>query len=208
MKIRLVISIDASLAIAEVKEINFEIGKAVLAVDVTGFNPVKKSGITVKEIKKELTAAAKVASVDSSGAYTYTEGLSSYIKPLTVTVRETLGTEALTDEIVLKKGNDYSVDITAELADEYKANYELKQCSVIDLKITELKKTTLTIINNLISQETDITRTYTGDPVTEPTATGDAAEISVEVTVDGETDEATGEDKVLPVDYANLTKTW
>ena len=112
---KLVISLDASLAVAEAQEINFEIEKAVLAVDAADFTTVKKSGVTVQEIKEEVTAAVKIARVDNGSTYTYLEELNSYIKPLTVTVRESIGTEPLADETILKKGNDYSIDIVAEL---------------------------------------------------------------------------------------------
>ena len=203
---KLVISLDQKFGKSEPEEINFEITKAVLTIDTSAFNVNQKSGVTVKEIKEDLTEALKL--VDSD----YNEcAWDSYIKAFTITVRDTAGTEAYADDFILKKGSDYSIDVTAELADAFTAGYELEPVKVINLKINDLKKTKLTITTSVVENEKDITRVYDGNPVAEPyvTATeGTEAEIAVEVIVDGEIDEATGEDKVLEVAYDSLIHTW
>ena len=84
---------------------------------------------------------------------------------------------------------------------------------VIDIRIAELKKTELTITNNLLSEEMDITRVFNGEEVAAPTVTGEKPEISIQVVSNDDTDATTGEAKVLLTstkeeDYAKLTKTW
>lgn len=202
---KLVISLDPSLATAEAASIDFEIKKVELTVTIDEAVKTQKSGVTVKEIKDAINEAVTITP--------NTDKNKNAVKPLTITVRESIKTEALADDVILKKGNDYSVDVVAELTDECKANYEIKQLDVIDLKIANLQTTALTITNNLVAEEKEITRTFNGEEVTVPTVTGDKPEIGVEVTVVGKKDEATGKDKVLLTstkaeDYDKLTKTW
>ena len=202
---KLVISLDPSLATAEAASIDFEIKKVELEVRIDEAVKTQKSGVTVKEIKDAINEAVTI--------FPNTDKNKNAVKPLTITVRESIKTEALADDVILKKGNDYSVDVVAELTDECKANYEIKQLDVIDLNIADLQKTALTITNNLVAEEKEITRTFNGEEVAAPTVTGDKPEIGVEVTVVGKKDEATGKDKVLLTstkaeDYDKLTKTW
>ena len=202
---KLVISLDPSLATAESVSIDFEIEKVELTVTIVEAVKTQKSGVTVKEIKDAINEAVTITP--------NTDKNKNAVKPLTITVRESIKTEALADDVILKKGNDYSVYVVAELTDECKANYEIKQLDVIDLDIANLQTTALTITNNLVAEEKEITRTFNGEEVAAPTVTGDKPEIGVEVTVVGKTDEATGKDKVLLTstkaeDYDKLTKTW
>lgn len=203
---KLVISLDQKFGKSEPVEINFEIVKSVLTVDADTFNVYKKSGITVKEVKDDLTEALVIRGANSTAL-----DWNTYVKACTITVRETAGTEALADETVLKMGGDYSIDVTVELADAFTAGYDLEQIDVINVRINELQETKLSITTAVIENEKDITRVYNGNPVAEPTVTaaeGTEPEITVEVTVVGEIDETTGEDKVLEVAYDSLIKTW
>ncbi len=213
---KLVISLDESLAKAESKEINFKIEKGILTVNTGDFKASPASGTTVKEIKEQIKEALYL----TQAKYTLENGESlkcdvdKYIKTLNIIVRKSSETaeNALKDEDVLLKGNDYSVDITAELNDGLSANFELKQAGVINLKITELKPTALTIETKVVENEKDITRVYTGKEVEAPIATGETPEIKVEVREIVGTDSETGEDVLaeepLAVEYEKLTKTW
>ena len=98
---------------------NAEAEKVKLTVTIDEAVKTQKSGITVKELRDAIRAAVKITPD--------TEANKNAVKPLTITVRESTRTEALADDVILKKGNDYSVDVVAELTDECKENYEIEQ---------------------------------------------------------------------------------
>lgn len=203
---KLVLSIDKKYAVAEPVSIDFIIEKAQLYVTYDGdFNKVMKSGAVVKDVKESFGTAFGIKKGENGAI---NEWYSQYVTEPVVTIKDTFGTEALADDFVMKLGGDYTIYVDVTLKEEYQANYELIALEPIDIKINELKGTTVTITNNVLTAGSDIMRTYTGEEVVAPVMEGENPEITVVVTSDDEVDEATGEAKVIVPAEGSLTMTW
>jgi len=203
---KLVLSIDKKYAVAEPVAIDFVIEKAQLYVTYNGdFNKVMKSGAVVKDVKESFGTAFGIKKGQSGAINAW---YSRYVNEPVITIKDTFGTEALADDFVMKLGGDYTIYVETSLKEEYQANYELIGLEPIDIKITELKETTLNITNNVLTAGSDILRTYTGKEVVAPVAEGENPEITVVVTSDDEMDETTGAAKVIAPAAGSLTMTW
>lgn len=205
---RLEISIDQQLVAAEAKYIDFVIEKADLYIKAdVAQNLIGKTVGEVKEIYAEAMGIA--LSEDGETVDRYLQFVTAADKSA-VAVSDPLGA-ALADTDVLKQGGDYLVEIAPALKAEYQANYEIHPFAE-PVVITDLMSVSLTAESNLEPGK-DITYLY-GEEVKSPIDAAAAADrkVTVKITVDGVTDEATGEDKELPVvlegEKKNITGTW
>lgn len=203
---KLVISIDKKFAVADDASVDFVIEKKEMYVtyDKTIFNERMDSGHTVKEVK-ELLAQAWGLADSANGAIKDTYKV--FVNDPVITVKESLGTEALADDTVMKLGSDYSIWIAVTLKEQHQANCVLVQRDMINLRIEELVDTEVVIINNHLAEGADLIRPYTGEAVAAPTVGGADAEITVKV-LSEEVDPATGEQiEITPAEGA-LTFRW
>ncbi len=207
---KLVISIDKKFAVADDASVDFVIEKKEMYVtyDKTIFNEKMDSGHTVKEVKELLAQAWGLAdnATDAANGKTV-DTYKVFVNDPVITVKESLGTEALADETVMKLGSDYSVWIAVTLKEQHQANCELVQRDMINLRIEELVDTEVVIINNHLAEGADLIRLYNGEAVAAPTVGGADAEITVKV-LSEEVDPATGEQiEITPAEGA-LTFRW
>lgn len=207
---KLVISLDPKFAVADPVEIEITISKAKMIVDTTSAQATYKSGATVKEVKDKIAESIQLGSYGEDGEFYAIDRYKALVNT-SIVVRETKLTDALTDDTVLIMGKDYSADVTVEVIDNFKSNYEVNNTtSTINLKINELQKTELTITNKRASEEKDITRTYTGEAVAEPILDDEISYEVVVVNTKVNTEEGTEEvtKEKLEVAYDKLTKLW
>lgn len=205
---RLEISIDRQLVDAEAKYIDFVIKKADLYIKTDATQNL--SGKTVGEVKEIYAEAMGIAPrEDADMVDRYLQFVAAADKSV-VTVSDPLGA-ALTDTDVLKQGGDYLVEIAPALKTEYQANYELHPFAE-NIVITDLVSVSLAAQSDLEPGK-DITYPY-GEKVMSPIDTAAAADkkVTVKITIDGVTDEATGEAKELPVvlegEKKNIAGVW
>ncbi len=209
---RLEISIDPAFVSADAKSIDFVIEKAKLYVKVdSDTEQMNFTGKTVGDVKEAYFKALQIAlgengSVDERYLQFVTAADKSVVK-----VGAPLG-EAMADTEVLKKDGDYYVEIAPALKEGYQANYELIPYAH-NIAITDLKTVSLTVESNLEPGK-DITYVYKKEAVKAPTDATAALDkqVTVKITVTGETDAATGKEKELPVvldgDKKNITGVW
>lgn len=210
---RLVISIDESLNVSyETKYIHFIIEKAVLTVG-TDADTSNLSGKTVSEIKTLLAEELTISTNNNETAgIDYLEYLSA--KDTSIFNIRKAGDEAKTaleDSYKLKKGDDIVVETNAVLKDSFKDNYELEQFSA-NVSVTELKPVSIEPTTPKLEAGDNITYTYTGSEITDPTIgyseADTTSDIIVTVISDDEVDETTGEAKTLSVTADNITTSW